>query len=93
MQGWRKSQEDAHIAATDLPDGMSIFGVFDGHGGKEVSLYVKKHFVDELKRLESFKSGNYEVALRELFKHMDEMLLSTAGEQELKKIREAFGGD
>ena len=34
MQGWRKSQEDAHIARTDLPGGNCFFGVFDGHGGR-----------------------------------------------------------
>ena len=34
MQGWRKSMEDAHIANLDLPGGVSVFGVFDGHGGK-----------------------------------------------------------
>jgi protein phosphatase 1G len=33
MQGWRRSMEDAHIANLDLGDGVSIFGVFDGHGG------------------------------------------------------------
>jgi len=33
MQGWRKSMEDAHIAHLDLPGGVSLFGVFDGHGG------------------------------------------------------------
>jgi len=49
MQGWRKQQEDAHIAETNLtPDGNSIFAVFDGHGGKEVSIFVKNHFVKEL---------------------------------------------
>lgn len=60
MQGWRKSQEDSHIAALDVADGVHVFGVFDGHGGKEVSIWVKKNFVSELKKLESFKSGNYE---------------------------------
>ena len=40
MQGWRKSQEDSHIAEF-LPDGNAVFGVFDGHGGKEVSIFVK----------------------------------------------------
>ena len=43
MQGWRKSQEDAHIS-TFLEDGNAVFGVFDGHGGKEVSLFVKDRF-------------------------------------------------
>jgi serine/threonine protein phosphatase PrpC len=34
MQGWRRSMEDAHIANTNLGNGLSLFGVFDGHGGK-----------------------------------------------------------
>ena len=29
--------EDAHVAILDLDDGVDIFGIFDGHGGKEVS--------------------------------------------------------
>jgi hypothetical protein len=26
--------EDAHISNLDIGDGVAIFGVFDGHGGK-----------------------------------------------------------
>lgn len=33
MQGWRRSMEDSHIFSLDIGDGVSIFGVFDGHGG------------------------------------------------------------
>jgi serine/threonine protein phosphatase PrpC len=33
MQGWRRTMEDAHIANLDLGDGVSVFGVLDGHGG------------------------------------------------------------
>lgn len=40
MQGWRRSMEDSHIANVSLPNGCSLFGVFDGHGGQEVALYV-----------------------------------------------------
>ena len=50
MQGWRKHMEDSHIAKLNIADGCSLFGVFDGHGGKrrlnvilvghEVALYV-----------------------------------------------------
>ena len=47
MQGWRVSMEDAHICHEfDLPDkqmGM-VFGVFDGHGGKEVAEFAKENF-------------------------------------------------
>jgi serine/threonine protein phosphatase PrpC len=39
MQGWRKTMEDARIAELEVNGGngkvYSIFGVFDGHGGKE----------------------------------------------------------
>jgi serine/threonine protein phosphatase PrpC len=34
MQGWRNTMEDAHICELDLGDGVSFFGVYDGHGGK-----------------------------------------------------------
>ena len=33
MQGWRTTMEDAHITITDLDEGISLFAVFDGHGG------------------------------------------------------------
>lgn len=34
MQGWRRSMEDAHIAHVNIDgSGVSVFGVFDGHGG------------------------------------------------------------
>ena len=53
MQGWRMTQEDAHICELDfLPKESGkkafIFGVFDGHGGMEVSEYVSRHFVTQL---------------------------------------------
>jgi len=45
MQGWRKTMEDSHIAELNLGDGCSVFGVFDGHGGDEVAMFVKRNFV------------------------------------------------
>ena len=86
MQGWRKSQEDAHIAATDLPDGVHVFGVFDGHGGKEVSIWVKEMFVKELVKLEEFKSKNYGAALSTIFRKMDTLMLEPAGAERLIEI-------
>ena len=49
MQGWRKSNEDAHITAVEFDTGLSLFAVFDGHGGCEVAKYCEQHFVNELK--------------------------------------------
>ena len=35
--------QDAHITAPDLIDGVSLFAVFDGHGGKEVAKFCSNH--------------------------------------------------
>jgi serine/threonine protein phosphatase PrpC len=92
MQGWRKSQEDAHIAELELTEDTQLFAVFDGHGGSEVSIYVKKYLVEELRKMQSFKQKNYEAALKELYHKMDEMMLTPAGSQELHAIAESFRG-
>lgn len=54
MQGWRKSNEDAHITAPDFIPGHSLFAVFDGHGGSEVAKFCGNHFVEELKNDAAF---------------------------------------
>jgi len=54
MQGWRKSNEDAHITSLDFEPGVSLFAVFDGHGGCEVAKYCAKYFVSELKADKDF---------------------------------------
>jgi len=90
MQGWRVNMEDSHIAkfniCKDIED-VHIFGVFDGHGGKEVAKYVEKHFVHELLSNASFKAGNYENALIETFLKMDVLLKAPEGKKELSQIK------
>ena len=87
MQGWRKSMEDAHITHLDVIEGeISIFAVFDGHGGCEVAHYCENHLVDELKRNDSFKKGNYKQALTDVFLGIDKMMLTEPGRKELVKI-------
>lgn len=92
MQGWRKSMEDAHVTALDVIEGeVSVFGVFDGHGGCEVAHFVENHLVDELKKNESFKKGNYRQALSDVFLGIDKMLLTESGKKELTRISQKHG--
>lgn len=52
MQGWRNGMEDAHILETNIKgEDISIFGVFDGHGGKEVAKFVERHYINEITSL------------------------------------------
>jgi protein phosphatase 1G len=88
MQGWRKRMEDSHIS--DLNRGnnnkLHVFGVFDGHGGKEVAQFVKAHFTEELSNNQNYQSGNLKKALVETFLRMDEMCLQNPGKLELKRF-------
>jgi serine/threonine protein phosphatase PrpC len=84
MQGWRKTMEDSHIAKLDVVDQeVSIFAVFDGHGGCEVAYYVENHFIEELRKSEAFKKGDYKNALIDTFLLLDKQLLTDAGKREL----------
>lgn len=86
MQGWRRTMEDSHIADMSIADDVAIFGVFDGHGGAEVALFVKKHFIKEMKKLDSFAKKDYKKALEETFLKMDSLMLSPEGQKDLDKI-------
>jgi protein phosphatase 1G len=86
MQGWRKRQEDAHVSAVSLGEkkNIDVFGVFDGHGGKEISQFVSNHFAKELeinKNLETDMS----LALKETFIKMDEIMQTPDSIEEIKK--------
>lgn len=82
MQGWRVTMEDACITELDI-DNIACFGVFDGHGGKEVSIYTERHFCDELRRNSNFRTGKYEQALIDTFLRMDELMKTPEAMTEL----------
>ena len=85
MQGWRDTQEDAHIADLDIGNGISIFGVFDGHGGPEVAKFVQQNFIHSLKSCSAFKRQEYKLALEKTFLRMDRLMQTEKGQEELKK--------
>ena len=86
MQGWRKRQEDAHLAAVSKGEkkDIDIFGVFDGHGGKEISQFVANHFIEELIANKNLPN-DMEKALKETFLKMDEIMQTEEGINEIKK--------
>ena len=86
MQGWRKSNEDAHTHTLDLGDGNSLFAVYDGHGGKFVAIFCDWYLSQILMDNQHYKNANYEQALRETFVEVDYMLLSDEGHEKLKEI-------
>lgn len=87
MQGWRISMEDAHTAVLDLlashphdakdhPQKLSFFGVFDGHGGDKVALFTGENIHTIIARQDTFKTGNYEQALKDGFLATDRAILN-----------------
>lgn len=84
--------DNAVAAPSDLEaheDDIYVFGVFDGHGGREVSAFCKRHFAEEMPRLEHWPKRNFEQLLREAFLRMDEMLLDSRYAGELAELRRA----
>lgn len=53
-----------------------MFAVFDGHGGREVAHYCKKHYENILLANEEFKKGNFKESLRQSFLEVDNKLNS-----------------
>ena len=86
MQGWRKRQEDAHIASISQGDkkDIDVFGVFDGHGGKEISKFVSNHFTEELV-INKNLPNDMSQALKETFIKMDEIMVTPESVEEIKK--------
>ena len=77
--------EDAHLNHLNN-NNYDIFGVFDGHGGKEVSQFVKNHFIQEFMKNENTKYENIPNSLIETFLKMDELLKSKEGKAELTQL-------
>ena len=89
MQGWRKRQEDAHLAAVSKGEkkDIDVFGVFDGHGGKEISKFVSNHFLEELVANKNLAS-DMSLALKETFIKMDEIMQQSKEEDERQSKNE-----
>jgi len=46
--------EDTHFVLEDLPHGLKIYAVFDGHLGRDIALFLCKHFKKMFLEQEAF---------------------------------------
>ena len=63
--------EDALVVEMKLSQGEALFGVFDGHGGREVAEFCAREIVSTLQALDSYQRKEYQLALRECFIGLD----------------------
>jgi serine/threonine protein phosphatase PrpC len=72
-QGRRREMEDAHIATMHTlhidgaPFQYELFGVFDGHGGKNTANFVAAHIAEEIEKA-IFKHGFSDEGIRNTLK-------------------------
>jgi protein phosphatase 1G len=85
VQGWRNTMEDAKLVNLELSRDSMLFGVFDGHGGKEVAIFVERHFTAELQKNANFHGNRLEA--RETFLLMDKLIIAKEGQKELTRIQ------
>ena len=71
--------EDALCVNSRLRQGEALFGVFDGHGGREVAQFCSCEVVSVLENLESYANREYATALRECFIELDALLNKEEG--------------
>ena len=64
---------------------ISLFGIFDGINGPEVSKYLSQHFCQFLTENINFINGNYKRSLEETFINLDESFRSLEVQLELSK--------
>ena len=80
-------QEDAHISNLEFAEGQALFGIFDGHGGKEVAHYCKNWLEECLNENAEFKAKNYKEGLRQGFLALDDRLENKGGLEEVADMK------
>ena len=95
VQGWKKSMEDFSIDFLEPVEKkfMNIFGIFDGHGGKEVPKYLQVHFLEFLNKNKNFISEKYKEGITETFFDLDKSFREKEAQEELAKYAEEFKPD
>ena len=92
VQGWKKTMEDYSIEFLESNEKkfMNIFGIFDGHGGREVPKYLQAHFLEYLNKNKNFLTDKYKEGITETFFELDRKFTTKEAQEELVKYSEEF---
>lgn len=77
--------EDAKLIDLTLAKSAICVGVFDGHGGKDISNFAARVFSRELTACSHFATGSYPEALAATFLRIDELLRTPQVKSELAR--------
>jgi len=87
MQGWRLNMEDAHICAPQFDEGISVFAVFDGHGGLECAKFCERFFEMKLKEQPDYQNRkDIGRSLINTFLGLDRMIMTPKGMEAMIQI-------
>ncbi len=84
--------EDDHYMNANFDKDVSLFAIFDGHGGQEVATFCAKNVEKVLKSNKHYQNQRFKVALEETFEELDKLMQSKEGQQELNKNRQTDMG-
>ncbi|XP_054155618.1 protein phosphatase 1G-like [Oppia nitens] len=90
VQGWRSTQEDAHICLPKFDKNASLWAVFDGHNGAEVAQLASKLLPNMILKNKNYKEGKYETALQDSFMQFDDQLLKDETISQLIRMRKQY---
>lgn len=88
MQAYKKSMELFSLKNINLLEqnkNISLFGLFDGHNGAEISKYLSLNFSQFLSENKNFINGEYKQALKETFINLDSSFRAIEVQLELSK--------
>eukprot|EP00775_Hariotina_reticulata_P007477 gene7477-7686_t len=76
--------EDAHLLDLNIDDKCTaLFGVFDGHAGREVAGYCASHMREALVAAPAFQCGDLEKGLAQAFLHLEHSMNDPSAQLEL----------
>lgn len=78
--------QDAHNCCIDFDKNVSLFAVYDGHGGHEVATYSARNLPDFIKQTEAYKKSDIRQALIDAFLGFDDTLTKPEVVNVLKEL-------